>query len=109
MDNNNKTSTNSKPWFNNHCPQARKKYHLARRIYNMNKTHQNQEEVLATSTKYKREINKSITNYKRMVRNKLRQMKQKSRKDIWNYVNSLNKKPSNSDIKLDSLFDFLRI
>ena len=41
-----------------------------------------------------------------MMRNKLRQMKQKSQKDFWNYVNSLNRKTSNSDIKLDSLFDF---
>ena len=103
---NDKTSTNSKPWFNNHCRQARKKYHLARRIYIMNKTHPNQEELLATSRNYKREINKIITNYKRMMRNNLKQMKQKSPKDFWNYVNSLNKKPSNSDIKLDSLFDF---
>ena len=54
---NDKTSINSKPWFNNHCPQARKKYHLARRIYNINKTHPNQEELLATSRNYKREIN----------------------------------------------------
>ena len=43
-----------------------------------------------------------------MMRNKLRQMKQKSPKDFWNYVNSLNKKPSNSDIKLDGLFDFFK-
>ena len=44
-----------------------------------------------------------------MMRNKLRQMKQKSPTDFWNYVNSLNRKPSNSDIKLKRLFDFLRI
>ena len=93
---NDKTSTNSKPWFNYHCRQARKKYHLARRIYSINKTHPNQEELLATSRNYKREINKSITNYKRMMKNKMRQMKQKSHKDFWNYVSSLNKKPSNS-------------
>ena len=43
-----------------------------------------------------------------MMRNKLRQIKQKSPKDFWNCVNSLNKKPSNSDIKLDSLFDFFK-
>ena len=49
---NDKTSTNSKPWFNNHCRQARKKYNLARRIYNINKTHQNQVERLATSRNY---------------------------------------------------------
>ena len=35
-------------------------------------------------------------------------MKQKSPKDFWNYVNSLNRKPNNSDIKLDSLFDYLK-
>ena len=29
-------------------------------------------------------------------------MKQKSPKDFWNYVNSLNRKSNNSDIKLDS-------
>ena len=67
-------STNSKLWFNNQCRQAQKKYHLARRIYNINKTHQNQEEVLATSRNYKPEINKSITYYKRIMRNKLMQM-----------------------------------
>ena len=43
-----------------------------------------------------------------MMRNKLRQMKQKSPKDFWNYVNSLNRKTNNSDIKLDSLFDFFK-
>ena len=73
---NDKTSTRSKPWFNNHCRQARKKYYPVRRIYNINKTHQTKEELLATSRNYKREINKSITNYKRMMRDKLRQMKQ---------------------------------
>ena len=103
---NNKTSTNSKPWFNNKCQQAQQKYHLARRMFKINRTHQNHRELLTSSKTYKREINKSITNYKRMMRNKLRQMKQKSPKDFWNYVNSLNRKTNNSDIKLDSLFDF---
>ena len=105
---NNKTSTNSKPWFSNKCRQAQQKCHLAWRMFKINRTHQNHRENLTSSNTYKREINKSITNYKRMMRNKLRQMKQKSPKDFWNYVNCLNRKTSNSDIKIDSLFDFFK-
>ena len=105
---NNKTRTNSKPWFSNKCRQAQQKCHLARRMFKINRTHQNHRELLTSSNTYKREITKSITNYKRMMRNKFRQMKQKSPKDFWNYVNSLNRKTSNSDIKIDSLFDFFK-
>ena len=105
---NNKTSANSKSWFNNKCRQAQQKYHLARRMFKINRTHQNHKEHLTSSKLYKREINKSITNYKQMMRNKLRQTKQKSLKNFWNYVNSLNRKSNNLGIKLDSLFDFLK-
>ena len=68
---NEQTSTNSKPWFNNKFRQTQQKYHLARRIFNINTTHHNYRERLIRSKIYKREIIRSITNYKRMIRNKL--------------------------------------
>ena len=80
---NDKTSINSKPWFNNKFRQPQQKYHLARRIFNINTTHQDQRELLASSKSYKREIIRSITNYKRMMRNKFRQIKKKTSKIIW--------------------------
>ena len=43
-----------------------------------------------------------------MMRNKLRQVTQKSPKDFWNYVNSLNKKPSSFGIRLERIFDFFK-
>ena len=75
-------------------------------MFNTNKTIQNRENLLARSKEYKTEINKSILQYKRSMRTKVRQMQQKSPKDFWNYVKSLNPKPSNPDIKLDALHDF---
>ena len=57
---NNKTSTNSKPWFNNKCRQAQQKYHLVRRMFKINRTHQNHRELLTSSKTYKREINKAL-------------------------------------------------
>lgn len=42
------------------------------------------------------------------MRKKVREMRQKSPKDYWNYVNSLNKKNKNPDIKLDNLFEFFK-
>ena len=44
------------------------------------------DQAIAITKTCKREINKSFTNYKRTMRNKFRQMKQKSLKDIWNCV-----------------------
>ena len=40
------------------------------------------------------------------MRKKVRQMRQKSSKDYWNYINSHNNKQSIPEIKFDKLFDF---
>lgn len=107
-DNSIKTKSHEKRWFNNTCRLARKKYHLARRIYNTNKTQQNRQNLLDNSKQYKKEINKSLLQYKRSMRNKVRQMQQKSPKDFWNYVNSLNSKNCDPDIKIENLFQFFK-
>ena len=43
-----------------------------------------------------------------MTGNKFRRMKQKSHADFRNCVKSLNRKPSNSDMKLEIVFDFFK-
>lgn len=98
----------NKKWFNNDCRHARQKFHLARRIYNNNKSHENRKNLLESSKMYKKQINKSILKHKRSMRKKVREMRQKTPKDYWNYINSLNHKKVNSDIKLESFFDFFK-
>ena len=97
-----------KLWFSSDCRSARKKYHLAKRIYKYNRTQENYNQLLNNSKKYKKELNKSIVKHKRATRKKVREMRQKSPNDYWRYINSLNSKKSKSDIKLDTLYDFFK-
>ena len=47
------SKTQNKKWFTSKCQQARKNIHLARRMFNTNKTNQNIENLLARSKEYK--------------------------------------------------------
>ena len=81
-----------KLWFTNDCRSARKKYHLAKRIYKYNRTQEYYNQLLNNSKKYKKELNKSIVKHKRATSKKVREMRQKSPNDYWRYINSLNSK-----------------
>ena len=89
------TDSKDKAWFSHDCRSARKKYHLAKRMYKYNKTQENYQQLVNNSKNYKKEINKSIVKHKRETRKKIREMRQKSPNDYWKYINSLNKKTKN--------------
>ena len=71
-------------------------------MYNRSKSNENRQNLLRFSREYKKELNKSILVYKRKMRKKIRQMRQKSPNDYWNYINSLNNKQSIPGIRLDT-------
>ena len=56
----------------------------------------------------KKIIRQNNVKYKRKCRNKVKNMRTKDPKGYWNYINSLNKKPSNKVADLNSLFDFFK-
>ena len=86
-------------WFNNSCRTARQKYHLARKSYALNKNDHNKATLSNASKEYKNTLKRNIVNYKREFRKTIRNMRQKSPKDYWKYINSVNKKNHDPEIK----------
>ena len=75
-----KNDRKHKPWFGINCQNARKKYHIARRIHNLNRSHTNKANLKQQSTAYKRTLNLHINKHKRAAQKKLRTLKSKSPK-----------------------------
>ena len=103
-----KNDRKHKPWFGINCQNARKKYHIARRIHNLNRSHTNKANLKQQSTAYKRTLNLHINKHKRAAQKKLRNLKSKSPKDFWKVINSINKKQEDTTISLDTLYDYFK-
>ena len=102
-----RTQTDDK-WFNFDCRTARRKYHLARKSYSLNKNPENYEYLSNASKQYKRTIKKNISRYKNSFHNKIRGMRQTSPREYWKYVNSANKKHINPNVDIDMFYDFFK-
>ena len=78
-----RTQTDHK-WFNFDCWTVRRKYHLARKCYTLNKNPENYDYLSNASKQYKRTIKKNISMYKKAFHNKIRGMRQRPRENIGN-------------------------
>ena len=58
------TNMTKKPWFHESCHRARNQYHNARRVYNINRTEQNKDNLRQSSKFYKSTMNLSVKNIK---------------------------------------------
>lgn len=54
----------NKPWFGSHCKVARRKYHIAKKKYNLHKTVENRRFLRTMSKEYKCTMNRYINKYK---------------------------------------------
>ena len=63
---------NSKPWYTNKCLTSRKKFHKARKRYNIHKNEVTRKQLLETSKSYKMVTNQAYKNYQFDFEQKLR-------------------------------------
>lgn len=85
----------SKPWFGYQCNNARKKYHLAKKIHRRYSSDYTKEQLLTTSKSYKKTMNKFINKHIKKRHNTLRRMQKSDPKAYWKYLNSLKGKKNN--------------
>lgn len=101
-------TTEDKKWFGPDCLKARNDYHLAKKTLHANFSELNQTKLRESSKAYKQTMNKYILRYKCKTRRQLRSLKQKQPKDFWKLLNSLEKRKSNENITLDSLYQYFK-
>ena len=104
--NNNEDKINSKKWFGHNCHNARRNYHIARKINNVNPSETNKKNLKTASKNYKQTMNFHINQYNKNMQEKLRNLKSKNPKDFWKIINSLEKSKDNPNIDLDTLYEF---
>ena len=86
------TNMTKKPWFHESCHRARNQYHNARRVYNINRTEQNKENMRQSSKFYKSTMNLSVKKYKNLRIQKLKNLKTSNPREFWKILNSSNPK-----------------
>ena len=69
---------------------ARKQYHKAKNMYELNRCQRLKNNLQVQSKNFKKVMNKYILLYKIDKAKKLRNMQYKSPKEYWKYLNSLN-------------------
>lgn len=79
--NNTDDKDNSKKWFGQNCRNARRKYHIARKINNMNPSETNRNNIKTESKNYKRTMNFYINQYNQSTQEKLRKLKSENPKE----------------------------
>ena len=104
---NNKKSKFSKPWFNFNCRKARNIYHVARKLYNKNKTEINRLRLKQVSKEYKSTLFKNQKQYKNVNINKLRNLKTSNPREYWRILNSEQAKQK-TEACLDDLYNFFK-
>ena len=104
---NNKKSKFSKPWFNFNCRKARNMYHVARKLYNKNKTEINRLRLKQVSKEYKSTLFKNQKLYKNVNINKLRNLKTSNPREYWRILNSEQAKQK-IEACLDDLYNFFK-
>ena len=97
-----------KPWFGYKCKNARRKYHIARKINNTYPSINNKSNLKEASKNYKRTMNFHINKYNQNMQNKLRKLKSTNPKDYWKIMNSINKNKDNDSIDIETLYNFFK-
>ena len=104
---NNKKSKFSKPWFNFNCRKARNMYHVARKLYNKNKTEINRLRLKQVNKEYKSTLFKNQKQYKNVNINKLRNLKTSNPREYWRILNSEQAKQK-TEACLNDLYNFFK-
>ena len=81
---------NSKPWFGPLCAKYRRRYHAARKRYNLHKSDLYRRELNRASKVYKQTMNTFIQKHRSKNERKLRHMHSNRPKDFWKILNSFN-------------------
>ena len=102
------TNKDSNPWFGYTCKNARRKYHIARKINNINPSGNNKAKLKEASKNYKRTMNFYINKFNQSMQDKLRNLKSTKPKDYWKNLNSLNKNKDNDKIDIETLHEFFK-
>ena len=78
---NRKPKKSDKPWFGPHCKAARKKYHIARKLLNTNKTTRTHADLIHRSREYKKTMSSYIAKHDMQMQNRLRDMESRRPKE----------------------------
>ena len=101
-------SKDSKRRFGYNCRSARRKYHIARKINNINPSETNKNNLQTASKTYKRTMNKYINKHKKQMQQKLRNLKHKNPKEFWKILNNIERKEDDPDISIDTLYEYFK-
>ena len=83
-------------------------FHQSRRRYIANKTFENKTNMLESSRLYKKAIRTAVVKHKRNLKTEIRNMRQKSPKEYWNYVNSLKSKSKQTSVDENLFVNFFK-
>ena len=98
----------SKPWFGYKCQNARRKYHIARKINNINPSNRNKANLKEASKNYKKVMNFHINKYNQNMQDKLRKLKSTNPKEYWKIINSVNKNKDSDKMDVGTLYEFFK-
>lgn len=97
-----------KPWFGKQCAYARKRYHLAKTKHSRNPSSTTRLNLVTASKAYKKKMNYFINKHNSQTQIKLRNLKNKSPKEYWKIINSVDSKKPDCNIELGTLFTFFK-
>ncbi|MEW8544510.1 MAG: hypothetical protein AB2693_13350, partial [Candidatus Thiodiazotropha sp.] len=103
-----RTNKPNKRWFGFQCKNSRKKYHIAKRMHSLNPSQTTKDNLKRCSNDYKRTLNLHINKFNHATQEKLRILKSKRPKDFWKIINSIDQNNKESNISIDSLYDFFK-
>ena len=102
------TTKHDRPWFGHQCRNARKKYHLARRKYNLYNSSENKQQLISESRAYKKTMTKFINKHKKQQQNKLRQMQKSQPREYWKFLNSLKQKKQSEIPSTQQFYEYFK-
>ena len=103
-----KQKKGKKVWFGRQCERAQKHYHLSKSKHSKHPSITTKLNLQQASKTYKKKMNYFINKHNKSTQNKLRSLKNKSPKEYWKIINSIDNKKTDSNIELDKLYTFFK-
>ena len=103
-----KQKKGKKVWFGRQCERARKHYHTSKSKHSKHPSITTKLNLQQASKTYKKKMNYFINKHNKSTQNKLRSLKNKSPKEYWKIINSIDNKKADSNIELDKLYTFFK-
>ena len=97
----------NKPWFNSTCKTARKKFHLAKRMHNCNKSNECKDVLKLASKSYKAVMDEAMKKYRTEMSNKIKTLRTSNTKEYWNILNTSNKS-SKCSVDIKVFYEFFK-